>query len=55
MDGEDKRKVTVTFKQEGDVVEVTNTFDMEHENTRELQQNGWQGILNNFKKHVEEA
>jgi uncharacterized protein YndB with AHSA1/START domain len=53
MDGDDKRKVTVTFKQEGNLVQVTNTFDMEHENSRELQQEGWQGILNNFKKHVE--
>jgi uncharacterized protein YndB with AHSA1/START domain len=55
MDGDDKRKVSVTFKQEGDSVQVTNTFDMEHENTRQLQQEGWQGILNNLKKHVEEA
>jgi uncharacterized protein YndB with AHSA1/START domain len=55
MDGDDKRKVSVTFKQEGDSVQVTNTFDIEHENSREKQQGGWQGILNNFKKHVEEA
>lgn len=54
MDGEDKRKVSVTFRPEGDVVEVTTTFDMEHENSRELQEQGWQAILNNFKKHVEE-
>ena len=32
---------------------VTETFDPEKENTIELQQMGWQNILNNFKKYVE--
>lgn len=49
----DGRKVTVIFKPEDDSVKVTVTFDMEHENTREKQVEGWQAILNNFKKHVE--
>ena len=53
MDGEDKRKVSVTFVPEGDGVKVTTTFDIEHENPREKQEQGWQAILNNFKKHVE--
>jgi uncharacterized protein YndB with AHSA1/START domain len=53
MDGEDKRKVSVRFTPEGENTLVTVRFDMEHENSRELQVQGWQAILNNFKKHVE--
>lgn len=49
----DGRKVTVTFQPEGNAVKVTTIFEMEHENSREKQQEGWQAILNNFKKHVE--
>ena len=37
--------------QEG--VKVVETFDPENENPDEMQKNGWQAILNNFKKHVE--
>jgi hypothetical protein len=29
------------------------TFDPETENSLELQKNGWQAILNNFKAYVE--
>lgn len=32
---------------------VTTTFDAEKENSVELQQGGWQAILNNFKKYTE--
>jgi len=53
MDGEDKRTVSVVFKPKGEAVRVTVTFDMEHENSREKQEQGWQAILDNFKKHVE--
>lgn len=34
-------------------VTVRVTFDAESENSVELQQQGWQAILNNFAKHVE--
>jgi hypothetical protein len=34
---------------------VTELFDPETENSEELQKNGWQSILNNFKKAVEKA
>lgn len=50
---EDGRKVTVTFTKGKKSVQVTIVFEMEHENSRELQRTGWQAILNNFKKHVE--
>ena len=33
--------------------EVIITFDHETENSIELQKNGWQAILNNFKIHTE--
>jgi uncharacterized protein YndB with AHSA1/START domain len=49
----DYRKVMVSFIPLGDMVQVTTVFDMEHENSREKQAEGWQAILNNFKKHVE--
>jgi uncharacterized protein YndB with AHSA1/START domain len=34
-------------------VKVTQTFDPEQENPRDMQRDGWQAILDNFKKHVE--
>ncbi len=52
----DGRKVKITFK---DVApgktEITEEFDPEQEHSREMQQNGWQAILNSFKKYVEET
>ncbi|MBI1863499.1 SRPBCC family protein [Candidatus Microgenomates bacterium] len=53
MDGEDARKVSTTFKQNGDTTDISTTFDMENENSVEMQRGGWQAILNNFKKHAE--
>jgi uncharacterized protein YndB with AHSA1/START domain len=32
---------------------VTEVFDIENENSGELQRNGWQAILDNYKKRVE--
>lgn len=49
----DGRVVTVVFTPEGDGVRVTETFDPENENPREMQQAGWQAILNNFAAFVE--
>jgi uncharacterized protein YndB with AHSA1/START domain len=50
---EDDRTVQITFLAEGDKTTVTETFDAEQENTLELQQFGWQSIMNNFKKYAE--
>lgn len=47
------RLAKVEFKEQGKLTEVTVTFDPETENSLELQKNGWQAILNNFKKYVE--
>jgi uncharacterized protein YndB with AHSA1/START domain len=49
----DGRQVNVIFKNRENQTEVTVTFDAETENSIELQRNGWQAILNNFKKYTE--
>lgn len=50
---EDDRTVQISFAAEGDKTRVTETFEAEQENTLELQQFGWQSILENFRKYVE--
>lgn len=52
-DMDDGRHVKITFQQVPDGTKVIEVFDPEEENSRELQQNGWQAILDNFKKYVE--
>lgn len=47
------RLATVDFKETDGQTEVTVTFDPETENSIELQRNGWQAILDNFKKYTE--
>ncbi len=49
----DGRNVVVTFEQEGNSVKVTETFDPENMNSLEMQQGGWQAILDSFKKYTE--
>ena len=49
----DGRKVEVIFEVNGDIVEVTETFEAENQNPIEMQRGGWQAILDNFKKLVE--
>lgn len=49
----DGRKMQVTFIQTKDGIQVNETFEPETENSIELQQQGWQAILNNFKKYTE--
>lgn len=51
----DGRKVTTVFQAQADGTKVTTTFDAENQNSVELQQQGWQAILNNFKKYVEQT
>ena len=43
----------VEFKEAAGQTEVTVTLDPETENSIELQRNGWQAILDNFKKYAE--
>ena len=47
------RFATVDFKEAEGQTEVTVTFDPENENPVELQRQGWQSILNNFKVYCE--
>ncbi len=50
---DDGRLVTNKFKDTPVGVVVTTTFDPEAENSIQMQKDGWQGILDNFKKYVE--
>jgi len=50
---EDGREVNVSFEDLGDRTNVIITFDAEKENPEEMQRDGWQSILNNFKSYVE--
>lgn len=53
MNGDDARKVSIQFSQEGENCKVTETFEAESENPLEMQRSGWQSILDNFKKYTE--
>jgi len=50
---EDGRKVKTDFQFVGNGVKVVTNFEAETQNSIELQKGGWQAILNNFKKYVE--
>lgn len=49
----DGRMVKVTFSGSGNVTKVVESFDLENENSEEMQRAGWQAILDNFKKYTE--
>jgi uncharacterized protein YndB with AHSA1/START domain len=49
----DGRKVEVHFTSNGNETKVVETFDAESTNSIEMQQGGWQAILDNFKKYTE--
>ncbi len=51
--GDDERKVCIEFFREREGCRVVETFEAEAENPLELQKNGWQAILSNFKKYGE--
>ncbi|MFJ7828315.1 SRPBCC family protein [Psychrobacillus sp. NPDC096623] len=51
---EDGREVEITFIPQGNDTKVVEVFDPETTNPIEMQQEGWQAILNNFKKHAEQ-
>lgn len=52
-DMEDGRHVEIVFETVTEGTKVIQTFDPETKNSRELQKNGWQAILDNFKKYAE--
>ncbi len=49
----DGRKMKVTFASTVMGTKVTEQFEPENENPKEMQQAGWQQILDNFKAYVE--
>ncbi|WP_300669492.1 SRPBCC family protein [Soonwooa sp.] len=50
----DGREVETTFKDLGNnATEVVQEFDAESQNPEEMQQQGWQAILNSFKNYTE--
>ncbi len=52
---DDGRKVAVSFENNSGKTKVTIIFDAEEENSVEMQRQGWQAILNNFKKYTEQT
>lgn len=50
---DDDRKVEIKFSNTPDGVLITESFEAENQMPREMQEAGWQQILNNFKKYVE--
>jgi len=49
----DGRQVETTFEEEAGSTRVTTRFDPESQNSIEMQREGWQAILDNFKKYAE--
>lgn len=50
---EDGRKVSVHFEAAENGVAIESTFETESMNPVEMQRDGWQAILNNFKSYAE--
>jgi len=49
----DGRRTWITFSGNGNETKIVETFEAESQNPIEMQQGGWQAILNNFKKYTE--
>jgi uncharacterized protein YndB with AHSA1/START domain len=49
----DGRKVKTTFATEGAGTKIITVFDPENQNPVDFQKQGWQAILNSFKKYTE--
>lgn len=49
----DGRKVSVAFSGNGQETAITETFEAEDTFPPEVQREGWQAILDNFRKYVE--
>ena len=50
---DDGRRVQILLVSMGNSTMIKETFEAEGTNPDEMQRNGWQAILDNFKKHVE--
>ena len=50
---DDDRKAKINFIADRNSVKVVESFEAENTNPLEMQQAGWQAILDNFKKYAE--
>jgi uncharacterized protein YndB with AHSA1/START domain len=50
---DDGRHVSVVFEGDNKKTTITQAFEAESSNSVDMQRDGWQAILNNFKKHIE--
>lgn len=50
---DDNRKVSISFAEKGGTTEIVETFDAESQNSPDMQRQGWQAILDNFKSYAE--
>ncbi|MGB5435471.1 MAG: SRPBCC domain-containing protein, partial [Maribacter sp.] len=50
---DDGRKVTIDFSETENGIAVSETFEPEGQNPTEMQRQGWQAILDNFKEYAE--
>jgi len=50
---DDDRKAIIEFRAHKDKTTIIETFEAEQTNPIEMQRDGWQSILNNFKRYVE--
>lgn len=53
MDGNDARKVNISFKEKHNGINIVQIFEAENIHSHEQQKEGWQAIMNNYKKLVE--
>lgn len=52
---EDNRKVSISFYVENGNTKITEIFEPEQTNPLDMQQAGWQAILDNFRKYSENS
>ncbi|SEC80630.1 SRPBCC family protein [Paenibacillus sp. GP183] len=50
---DDGRKVNINFIDQGNETKIIEVFEAENSNPMEMQEKGWQAILDNFKKYTE--
>lgn len=50
---DDTRTVRITFEEKDGKVLILQTFEAEEENFKEMQRDGWQAILDNYKGYTE--
>lgn len=49
----DNRVIEIFFESNNESTDVKIIFDAENENPQDMQRDGWQAILNNFKSYAE--